>query len=257
MKTIMVQLEKKTNAVAVPIDDFEADRFDEDYGEGQLEVLLTLFANTSLSFKTIGASFGRTREWARLRYMSWLAPLPQFPNTGRLRQRSYYEASARERIKKDPFPTIPKAVISRSREFGLEPEFLLYRDSMNLIKRTPHVIVLGGHVCRVRHLTNAFRPKPSERTLYSHTQITWWALNNYEFQIYYTRLTGKRGKFFVIPSQDVLDSDLIWQNYRIGKRRVKALNIYLPHFTMLQVHTRKIDWLQYLDAWHLLETPKG
>jgi hypothetical protein len=206
----------------------------------EFDILHELFSSDCNSFSDIGLRFGVTRERVRQVYHKYFSRIiPRRPD-GRTRQLICTRKTRLQDIR-ESFAQDPRygGVLSKAREEDLVAEPVPQEKGTSRARHQRHLFKLNGRLCRF--LTSGSKPCHTTDTN-SYWKFSLTTQQPFDFLILEIN-TESGPRYLVIP-----------YSLAIRGRR----NIYIPHNLTRENTSRwkpKVDWLQYLDAWHLLKDP--
>lgn len=113
-----------------------------------------------------------------------------------------------------------------------------------------HSIRVNGHKCRFHKASNAQYMTPRSKVRHTAVGFNFNLLLSYKFVIVFQNVQGELKRVFVIPTDVILDH--FDHNPRSGIGKIR-----LPVEGKTGANKPRVDWLEYVDAWHLLKTPNS
>lgn len=199
------------------------------------------FFSGDLSFAEIGRRIRRSRERVRQLYKPVADLFPDRPN-GRSRQKI---CTLRTNLQKaqdfSNAPTVLRKIAEIAQAHGYPVRKIpLSKSGNSVITFYTTSIRINGRVCTIHHLKNIGSLIPHCKSTYTCLKLTRTKVEKCDFMIV-LRQIGTTEQVFVVPTKILLGN---W-GYGYFHIRVQKISAH-PNS-----HTR-IDFWQYLDAWHLL-----
>lgn len=203
--------------------------------------LLAMFKDPALSMTDIGQRLQVNPSHATRIYRRYFERL-----AGRSSKDRYQwarDAAVQERVRNLPREQVMRAVATSAEEAGLTVHRVTGCGRPDRIRSRN--LRVQGHLCKVHELRFARRPHEKCKQRYALFKLKAVQKIQYDAHILYIAVPKRRAHILVVPAYVL---------HRLPVRR-GAVTGHIPveNRPVYRNHHRRINWLSYENAWHLLE----